>query len=205
MTAGTRVLAVLDQPGAVPPPPAVAAQAQQRAVVAWRLLCGQDDLGRTAPVTRENRLDSDRTRTALRREAAALHEHLAKPAPVVSTRPTVVVVHRKPWLAEKVQFAMSGRGIDVVGYADDGADGSAMAIALTPSLLLLDAQLPSMSGCEVTRRVRSCCPDTIVTAQVRDAADRPVLLGAGATEVWGQAVLPVVVAAGIADLLASRE
>lgn len=97
---------------------------------------------------------------------------------MASPRPTVVIVHRKPWLSEQVQLALTERRIDVVGYADDGADGGGLSIALAPTLLLLEAQLPSMTGCEVARRVTRCCPDTIVTAQVRDPSDRLGLLGA---------------------------
>ncbi len=175
-----------------------------RAVQACRLLCEQDDLTTTVTSARKDHLDRQRNLDALRREAAALYDQLARPGPVASPRPTVVIVHRKPWLCGQVQLALTERGIDVVGYADDGADGSGLSIALAPTLLLLDAQLPSMTGCEVARRVTRCCPDTIVTAQVRDPGDRPGLLEAGAAQVWGHGVLPVVLAAGIADLLAPR-
>ncbi len=169
-----------------------------RAVQAWRLLCEQGDLTTNVTSARNDHLDRQRNLDALRREAAALYDQLAQPGPVAAPRPTVVIVHRKPWLCGQVQLALTERGIDVVGYAD----GSGLSIALAPTLLLLDAQLPSTPSCEVAPRVTRCCPDIIVTAQVRDPGDRPALLGAGAAQVWGHGVLPVVLAAGIADLLA---
>jgi len=45
---------------------------------------------------------------------------------VASPQPTVVIVHCKPWLCGQVQVALTERGVDVVGYADDGADGSGL-------------------------------------------------------------------------------
>jgi len=62
----------------------------------------------------------------LKQDRASLYDHLERPGPVASPQPTVVIVHCKPWLCGQVQVALTERGVDVVGYADDGADGSGL-------------------------------------------------------------------------------
>jgi len=109
MTAGRtgHGVATLSRPGPALPTLDRRQDARLRAVQTWRLLCEQDDLTTTVPSTREDRLDSQRHLNALRREAAALYDHLERPGPVASPQPTVVIVHRKPWLCGQVQVALT--------------------------------------------------------------------------------------------------
>jgi len=48
----------------------------------------------------------------------------------------------------------------VVGEAGNGEEALALAKALKPDLVLLDLSLPDQSGVEVTRKMRTCLPDT---------------------------------------------
>lgn len=112
-------------------------------------------------------------------------------------------MYRQGWLREQLHRALSSRGIDVVGHAHDGATGSGMTIALAPTVLLLEAQLPSLSGVELARRVSRCSPATLVFAQAPHHDDLAALLAAGVRQVWSRYVLPVVIAADIAADIAA--
>ena len=50
----------------------------------------------------------------------------------------------------------------MIGEAGTGADAVAQAITLTPDVVLMDLDLPDMSGIEATQRIRAACPETRV-------------------------------------------
>ncbi len=56
----------------------------------------------------------------------------------------------------------SAPDITVIGEAGTGADAVAQAITLTPDVVLMDLDLPDMSGIEATQRIRAACPETRV-------------------------------------------
>ncbi|MGH2688345.1 MAG: response regulator, partial [Actinomycetota bacterium] len=63
-------------------------------------------------------------------------------------------------------------GLDVVGEAADGVGALEAVLQLRPSLVLLDVQLPDMSGFEVARRLAGLsCPSTVVLTSAQDASD----------------------------------
>lgn len=63
-------------------------------------------------------------------------------------------------------------GFDVVGSAADGSSALTMTADLQPDLLLLDVQLPDISGFEVARRVAAADGSTaIVLISTRESAD----------------------------------
>lgn len=45
------------------------------------------------------------------------------------------------------------RGVDIAGEAADGAEALAQIAALTPDLVLMDLEMPVMTGLEVLRRL----------------------------------------------------
>lgn len=63
-------------------------------------------------------------------------------------------------------------GFEVVGSAADGSSALAMTADLKPDLLLLDIQLPDISGFEVARRVAESHGSTaVVLVSTRESSD----------------------------------
>ncbi len=80
----------------------------------------------------------------------------------------VLIIEDEPALSESIQYSLEREGYEV-RTADDGAVGIDLVRKHSPDLVLLDLMLPSMSGLDVLRAIRtqSTVPVIIVTA--RDA------------------------------------
>ena len=82
-------------------------------------------------------------------------------------------------------------GVEVV-IADDGAAGLAQAASLSPDVILLDLQLPDMSGLEVLRRLRSQASTKGVPIIALSASALPdqvaAARAAGADDYWTKPV-----------------
>ena len=116
----------------------------------------------------------------------------------------------------------SAPDITVIGEAGTGVDAVAQAVALTPDVVLMDLDLPDISGIEATQRIRAACPETrvlILTVSDRKAdflgalkagargyllksMDSREVLAAIRRVAGGEAVLPPKLAARLLDELA---
>jgi DNA-binding NarL/FixJ family response regulator len=67
--------------------------------------------------------------------------------------------------------------VEVVGSAANGEDAIALCASRTPAVLLLDLQMPSMDGTQVTGRVLDASPDTRVVV-FTSFSDRERIVGA---------------------------
>lgn len=72
---------------------------------------------------------------------------------------------------------------NVVGEAADGFEGIKRALQLQPRVVLLDLNMPGMSGVETLQLMRQDCPDTAIVMLTvsEDAEDLSVALKAGAS------------------------
>ncbi|MEV4777885.1 response regulator [Burkholderia sp. LMU1-1-1.1] len=72
---------------------------------------------------------------------------------------------------------------NVVGEAADGFEGIKRALQLQPQVVLLDLNMPGMSGVETLQLMRQDCPDTAIVMLTvsEDAEDLSTALKAGAS------------------------
>lgn len=74
----------------------------------------------------------------------------------------VLLVDDHRLVREGLRRTLEDAGFEVVGEADNGADGLDMAEQLRPHVVLMDVSMPVVDGITATRRMRSRVPDTHV-------------------------------------------
>jgi DNA-binding NarL/FixJ family response regulator len=85
---------------------------------------------------------------------------------------SVLIVDDHAGFRAQARALLAVAGYDVVGEAADGASGVRVAMDLAPDVVLLDVQLPDLTGFEVVRQIRSRPdPPAIILISSRDAAD----------------------------------
>jgi DNA-binding NarL/FixJ family response regulator len=73
-----------------------------------------------------------------------------------------------------VRSLLSEYGVDVVGEAATGTEAVRLAIELLPDVVVMDLNLPGMSGLEATWQLAAAAPDTRVLVLTISAADDDV-------------------------------
>ena len=89
----------------------------------------------------------------------------------------VMLVDDHALVRSAIRQALQAADIDVVGEAASAEDALAMAPMLRPDLLLLDIDLPGLSGIEAVRELAPRLPDTKIV-MLTVSTDRRDLLGA---------------------------
>jgi len=85
---------------------------------------------------------------------------------------SVLIVDDHPGFRARARALLAAAGYQVVGEAADGESGVRVARDLSPDVVLLDVQLPDITGFEVARRVHSAPdPPAVVLISSRDATD----------------------------------
>ena len=65
--------------------------------------------------------------------------------------------------------------IELVGEATDGEEAVALALELRPDVILMDLNMPGVTGIEATRRILEASPDTAILMLTMFEDDDPVL------------------------------
>lgn len=85
---------------------------------------------------------------------------------------SVLIVDDHPGFRARARALLVAAGYRVVGEAADGESGVRVARDLSPDVVLLDVQLPDITGFEVVARMRGQPdPPAIVLISSRDASD----------------------------------
>ena len=93
---------------------------------------------------------------------------------------TVLIVDDHPSFRASARAMLESEGFDVVGEAEDGATALDAVSMLTPDVLVLDIQLPDMTGfdvCDELERRSGVRPDIILVSS-RDGSDYGELVAA---------------------------
>ena len=84
---------------------------------------------------------------------------------------TVLIVDDHPSFRASARAILEADGFTVVGEAEDGAAGLAALRRLRPDVVLLDVQLPDMTGFDVCVECGDLATTSIVLTSSRDATD----------------------------------
>ena len=109
----------------------------------------------------------------------------------------VVLVDDHPLFLDGVRAALAGADdLEIIGEAADGTSAVALVVDLAPDVVLMDLNLPDLSGVEATTRILRTAPGTRVLMMTMSVDDDAVVaaMRAGARGY-------VVKGAGRADLL----
>jgi two-component system, NarL family, nitrate/nitrite response regulator NarL len=134
------------------------------------------------------------------------------PAPEAPAPTRVMLVDDHPLVRAAVRQAITADDIEVVGEAGTGEEARELAAALRPDLLLVDIDLPGISGLQLLRELRHDLPDAQVMMLTVSGAHRDLIeavrLGAAGyltKDVSPEALLRSVRAARAGDLPIPRQ
>ena len=88
---------------------------------------------------------------------------------------TVMIVDDHPLVRLAVRDAISGPDVEVVAEAATAEDALDLAPRMQPDILLLDIELPGMSGVQLLRELAPRLPTTKIIMLTVSASDRDVL------------------------------
>jgi DNA-binding NarL/FixJ family response regulator len=116
---------------------------------------------------------------ALRVRPAALRLAYVS-ATILSMSRTVLIVDDHPSFRASARAMLESEGFDVVGEVEDGATALDAVRALRPDVVVLDVQLPDMTGFDVCDELerRGGRPPDIILVSSRDGSDYGELVAA---------------------------
>ncbi|MEW9552368.1 response regulator transcription factor [Nonomuraea sp. NPDC050783] len=102
---------------------------------------------------------------------------------------TVLIVDDDRFFREMAAALLDGQGLVVVGDAADGAAGIEQACRLRPDVVLLDIQLPDLSGFEVCRILVDAGLQVVLCSAREASAYGPLVARSGARGFISKTVL----------------
>jgi DNA-binding NarL/FixJ family response regulator len=94
----------------------------------------------------------------------------------VTDKITVVLVDDHPVWRDGVRTDLESAGLaEIVGEASDGGQGIELALEKMPDVVLMDLQMPTVSGVEATRQIREAAPNVRVLVLSASAEEQHVL------------------------------
>ncbi len=93
---------------------------------------------------------------------------------------TVLIVDDHPSFRSSARAMLESEGFDVIGEAADGASALAAVDELAPDVVVLDVQLPDMSGFDVCAELvrRNAATPEVILVSSRDVSDYGELVAA---------------------------
>ncbi len=91
---------------------------------------------------------------------------------------TVLIVDDHPSFRASARAILEAGGFTIVGEAEDGASALALLRQLRPDVVLLDVQLPDMTGFDVCEECGDLDETSVVLVSSRDAVDYGSLIEA---------------------------
>jgi PAS domain S-box-containing protein len=87
----------------------------------------------------------------------------------------VLLVDDHPLFMDGLRNMLVARGVRVIGIARDGLEAHEMARSLRPDIILMDINMPRMSGLEATRLIKADLPEVKVAILTTSLADEDIL------------------------------
>lgn len=85
---------------------------------------------------------------------------------------SVLIVDDHAGFRAQARMLLEAAGYEVIGEAEDGASGIEAARALNPDMVLLDVQLPDLTGFDVAREViEATRPPAVILISSREASE----------------------------------
>jgi len=92
-----------------------------------------------------------------------------------TVKTSVVVVDDDSMMREMLKLMLRSESYSVIGEASNGQDAIALCERVTPTLVLLDINMPKMDGLQALEEIRKVSPESIVLMVSADATmDRVV-------------------------------
>jgi DNA-binding NarL/FixJ family response regulator len=85
--------------------------------------------------------------------------------------PTVLIVDDHPSFRASARAVLESDGYEVIGEAEDGTTALEMLRRLRPDVVLLDVQLPDMTGFDICEECGDLDETAVVLVSSRDARD----------------------------------